>query len=217
MIDFLEVKIRDIDRLKKFCDDLIECKNLNSKSLIPWYYTPETTSDKFPQLSHNMFARNDDRSSSKFFDFFSYIIYDTFRQWDLENNGCIRSCLNMTYHIPGYKCFDPHVDNYDDHYSTILYLNESDGNTLIFDSTHEHEDGDSILCKHEDDTEQRYELTRGCLFHDRLNWDEKPLKIKHEVEPEFGKMLIFNGKYLHSVAPPSPGNLRIVSVYNVRV
>ena len=43
----------------------------------------------------------------------------------------------MTYHIPGYEFFDPHVDNYDTHYSTILYLNESDGNTIIFDAEHE--------------------------------------------------------------------------------
>ena len=75
MIDFVEVKIKDIDRLRKFCDDFIECKNIKSKKLLPWYYTPETTSDKFPQLSHNMFGRQDDRPVSQYFNFFYEIVH----------------------------------------------------------------------------------------------------------------------------------------------
>ena len=53
MIDFLEVKIRDIDKLRKFCDDFIECKNLQEKRLVPWYFTPETNQISY---SHNMFG-----------------------------------------------------------------------------------------------------------------------------------------------------------------
>jgi hypothetical protein len=212
MIDFIEVKIKDIDRLRKFCDDFIECKNIKSKKLLPWYYTPQTTSDKFPQLSHGMLSRKDDRPLSQYFDFFNEIVYTTLRGLDIEYSGCIRACLNMTYHIPGYEFFDPHVDNYDTHYSTILYLNESDGNTVIFDAEHEEGKGDEIYVNgHE------YKLDNGTLYHENIDWKNHPLPIKHEVEPEFGKMLIFNGKYLHSLRPPSPGKLRVISVLNVGI
>ena len=57
MIDFLEVKIRQSDKLKEFCDNYIDCKNPKAKRIVPWYYTPETTTAKFPQMSHNMFGR----------------------------------------------------------------------------------------------------------------------------------------------------------------
>jgi hypothetical protein len=55
------------------------------------------------------------------------------------------------------------------------------------------------------------------IDYDAIDWDNDPLPIKYEAEPEFGKMLIFNGKYLHTIRPPSPGNLRVISVFNVAV
>ena len=62
-----------------------------------------------------------------------------------------------------------------------------------------------------------YKLEGGTLHHEKIDWENHPLPIKHEVEPEFGKMLIFNGKYLHSLRPPSPGKLRAISVFNVGI
>ena len=212
MDDFMEVKIQDLDRLRKFTDDLILAKNLKStKRLVPWYYTPETTSNRFPQFSHPMFGRDDMRPSSKYFDFFYEIVDRTFKSEGIEYNGCIRACLNATWHIPGYKfgC-DPHVDNYENHYSTILYLNEVEGNTVLFDAEHKQDGGDVISVGDHD-----YKLDGGTLDYDDVDWENNPIPIKHEVVPEFGKILIFNGKYLHALRPTSPGNLRMISVFNV--
>jgi hypothetical protein len=119
----------------------------------------------------------------------------------------------MTYHVPGYDFFDPHVDNPIDHYSTILYLNESDGNTVIFDAENRPEEGEVFYSRG-----RKYNYTDpGVIDYDAIDWDNDPLPIKYEAKPEFGKMLIFNGKYLHTIRPPSPGNLRIISVFNVAV
>ena len=215
MIDFLEVKIKDIDKLRKFCDEFIECKNPKTRfnKIVPWYFTPETTSDKFPQMSHNMFGRTDRRPVSKFFNFFYSIVDQTFADVNLDYEGCIRACLNMTYHIPGYSFFDPHVDNPIPHYSTILYLNESDGNTVIFDAESRPDEGEVFYSQG-----RKYDFTEsGVIDYDAIDWDNNPLPIKYECEPEFGKMLIFNGKYLHTIRPPSPGKLRVISVCNVAV
>ena len=213
MIDFLEVKIRDIDKLRKFCNDFIECKNLKAKRIVPWYFTPETTTAKFPQMSHNMFGRTDKRPVSQFFNLFYEIVDKTFIDVNLDYKGCIRACLNMTYHIPGYPHFDPHVDNPIAHYSTILYLNESDGNTVIFDAENCPEEGEVFYSQ----GRKRNFTEPGMIDYDVIDWDNDPLPIKHECKPEFGKMLIFNGKYLHTMRPPSPGKLRIISVFNVAV
>ncbi|BCU98944.1 MAG: hypothetical protein CM15mV24_1690 [Bellamyvirus sp.] len=38
----------------------------------------------------------------------------------------------MTVYTPGGRRCDPHVDNPNPHIATIFYLNDSDGNTVIY-------------------------------------------------------------------------------------
>ena len=118
----------------------------------------------------------------------------------------------MTYHIPGYEFFDPHVDSYFDHYNVILYLNETEGNTVVFDVEGDKENPEQVTVNG-----KTYDLTGSAIDYNDVDWENDPLPIKHECKPEFGKMFIVNGKYFHTIRTPAPGNLRIISVFNVAV
>ena len=231
MIDFLEVKInkRNNYLLKRFTDELIWAKNPsdgvaygNIPDLsVKWSYSPITTSDKFPQLYHGLLARNTldpdynevrSRPNSPYWGMFNEIVETTLNENGIENNGVTRACINMTYHIPGYEFFDPHVDSYFDHYNVILYLNENDGNTVVFDVEGDKENPEQVTVNG-----KTYNLTGSAIDYNDVDWENDPLPIKHECKPEFGKMFIVNGKYFHTIRTPAPGNLRIISVFNVAV
>jgi len=223
VIDFLEVKInkRNNYLLKRFTDELIWAKNPLDEGIadgavpdlaVKWSYNPITTSDKFPQLNHGLLARNFNRPNSPYFGMFNEILETTLNENGIENNGVTRACLNMTYHIPGYEFFDPHVDNYFDHYNVILYLNENDGNTVVFDVEGDKENPEQVTVNG-----KTYNLTGSSIDYNDVDWENDPLPIKHECKPEFGKMFIVNGKYFHTIRTPAPGNLRIISVFNVAV
>jgi hypothetical protein len=231
VIDFLEVKInkRNNYLLKRFTDELIWAKdpgdgvaygNIPDLS-VKWSYSPITTSDKFPQLYHGLLARNTldpdynevrSRPNSPYWGMFNEIVETTLNENGIENNGVTRACINMTYHIPGYEFFDPHVDSYFDHYNVILYLNETEGNTVVFDVEGDKENPEQVTVNG-----KTYDLMGSAIDYNDVDWENDPLPIKHECKPEFGKMFIVNGKYFHSIRNPTPGNLRIISVFNVAV
>ena len=231
MIDFLEVKInkRNNYLLKRFTDELIWAKdpgdgvaygNIPDLS-VKWSYSPITTSDKFPQLYHGLLARNTldpdynevrSRPNSPYWGMFNEIVETTLNENGIENNGVTRACINMTYHIPGYEFFDPHVDSYFDHYNVILYLNETEGNTVVFDVEGDKENPEQVTVNG-----KTYDLMGSAIDYNDVDWENDPLPIKHECKPEFGKMFIVNGKYFHTIRTPAPGNLRIISVFNVAV
>ena len=209
MIDFLEVKInkRNNYLLKRFTDELIWGKdpgdgvaygNIPDLS-VKWSYSPITTSDKFPQLYHGLLARNTldpdynevrSRPNSPYWGMFNEILETTLNENGIENNGVTRACINMTYHIPGYEFFDPHVDSYFDHYNVILYLNETEGNTVVFDVEGDKENPEQVTVNG-----KTYDLTGSAIDYNDVDWENDPLPIKHECKPEFGKMFIVNGKY----------------------
>ena len=46
--------------------------------------------------------------------------------------SCIRARFDMTLKAPENSIHDPHVDFNDPHYACILYINDSDGDTVIY-------------------------------------------------------------------------------------
>ena len=202
-VDILEGYISNENKeiITEFLDECFYMKEtgIENPLQIPWRWSPSTTTPKFPQFSHNMFARESEKPISPFFKVFDKAIEDFMDQNSLDYKGVIRSCLNCTYHIPDVKCFDPHVDCYVNHYNVIIYLNNSVGNTVIFDHMINY-----------DDEEQD-----GIIEYGDIDWDNNPLPVKQEITPEFGKVVVFNGRYFHSMRPSLPGQLRLINVQNL--
>ena len=98
-----------------------------------------------------------------------------------------RSRLDMTVNRGESIVLDPHVDFFFPHISSILYINNSDGNTIIYN--------------------QKY--------NDHDKYDQK-LIVKEEIEPVANRLLIFDGLFIHTGCTPSKNNRRILINSNFR-
>jgi hypothetical protein len=88
----------------------------------------------------------------------------------------------------------PHIDSFFPHYVAIYYVNDSDGDTIIFNETNDsYDSGDADINK----------IKTG------------PFTIKRRVTPKKGKVLIFEGKYYHTSSWPIVNKCR--SVININL
>lgn len=83
---------------------------------------------------------------------------------------------------------NPHVDLTIPHLVCLYYVNDSDGDTILY-----HETIDTI---------------------DNTNLPNTSFTIKKTIRPKKGTMILFNGKYYHSSSNPT-SNLRCVVNFNV--
>jgi len=107
----------------------------------------------------------------------------------IEATSLLKARYDMTIFNPNKFRHDPHIDlNHPDFLSVILYMNDSDGETVIFEEK----------CYNTDQVE--------CMTN---------LTVKKSVEPKSNRLLVFNGHYLHTGHSPSKTNKRILlnSVY----
>ena len=77
----------------------------------------------------------------------------------------------------------PHVDKNFPHWVMIYYVNNSDGDTFIFNET---------------------------------NFNCSNLTVKKRIEPKEGRVVIFDGKYLHAGMHPRNNNYRTVINFNLK-
>ena len=91
-----------------------------------------------------------------------------------------KSPLEIPYH-------NPHVDFYRPHQNAVYYVNESDGDTVVFNETFEEVDQQkSILYTH-----------------------ERKFTIARQVAPKKGRIVGFDGKYYHASMHPRQSASRI--------
>ena len=103
--------------------------------------------------------------------------------------GCkniLRSRLDMTLYAGRSKRASPHVDSVKPHTATIFYLNDSDGDTVIYNQVYDPQKD-----------QNRYSIKR---------W----LTVKKRIQPKANRLLVFDGKYIHTGHTPSKHNSRIL-------
>ena len=86
----------------------------------------------------------------------------------------------------------PHTDYQDDHYSAIYYLNDSDGDTFLFNEYDNPNCGLTV--------EQRYQMGRN----------RKEYTIQKRVTPKHNKLLVFDGHQFHASSHPKESPYRII-------
>ena len=77
---------------------------------------------------------------------------------------------SLDYHMP-------HIDSFFSHWNAIYYVNDSDGDTVIFNETND---------------------TYSSGQDDIIRIQENKFTIAKRITPEKGKILIFPGKYYHA-------------------
>lgn len=132
------------DLIPKSYQDILE--NELTKFL-PWYYTPSSSGDvnvdlndknvvNFPQMHHVFF--DSDGNNSQYFTLIQPLIWFLEKYLQIEIKSLSRIKANLL--LPGECTLDnynvPHIDHpNDDYISMVYYVNDSDGDTRIFDKT----------------------------------------------------------------------------------
>jgi hypothetical protein len=108
---------------------------------------------------------------------------------NFKREDCLqgRSFLQLPLNLKDRSIDAPHVDADIDHMVILYYVNDSDGDTVIYENLFEGYDN----VPHFDD-----------------------LKVKQRVTPKAGRVVIFNGKHWHTSCQPEH-NVRSVVNYNV--
>lgn len=153
----------------------------------PWYLHPKPTTDKFIFMSHTLIKRNDDKINSEYFYFFFKIFERFIKNNNLECSKITRASLNLTFSDNRFIYSDPHVDYPTKHNVVIMYLNDSDGDTFIFDKQFKNKEYYPI------------EKIKG-------------FKVLKKVKPQQGRIINFNGSYYHANSFCQEGKFRIVCV-----
>ena len=103
----------------------------------------------------------------------------------LKKARILRTRLDMTTYSKESVIFEPHVDLDDPHLTSIFYVNDSDGNTVIYNQKWH----PSLLPK--------------------LVVDEE-LTIMEEIEPVGNRLIAFDGYHMHTGHNPSKHSKRIL-------
>lgn len=114
---------------------------------------------------------------------------------NLKFNGLIRIRLGMFPETPvDVPYHNPHVDFYEPHIVGLYYVNDSDGDTVIFKETFDHLT-----------VEQSVRLA-----------NERGFTELARVSPKKGRMAFFDGKHYHASMHPLEHSQRIVVTFDFR-
>ena len=85
----------------------------------------------------------------------------------------------------------PHVDAKHDHWTAIYYVNDCDGDLLVYNETY-------------------FDIEDSQISSTKFT-------TKHRVKPAQGKLVAFNGKHYHSSSYPTQKPLRLAITFNFTV
>ena len=133
-----------------------------------------------PGFNHFFYEQN--KATSSFFETVYPIVMSlTSQVKDLPINRLIRMRGNLTLanQSKNLEQFMPHIDSFFPHYVAIYYVNDSDGDTILFNETNDdYDSGDKDINM----------IKTG------------PFSIKHRVTPKQGKLLLFPGNRYHTAS-----------------
>jgi hypothetical protein len=166
-------------------------------SNFPWYYNPNLVSPDQPFLqradNHQGFNHLflEEGKASSYFESVYPLVLSITSQPCISANNLVRMRANLTLNAAGSSLQHhlPHIDTWRPHWVAIYYVNDSDGDTIIFNETNNtYNSGQSDIDK-----------TLTGKF-----------TIKQRVTPKKGKVLIFEGKYYHTSSWPTTNKCRSV-------
>ena len=151
----------------------------------PWYFNKDVTyankkiesSYSVPSLSHKL---TDEKTNSGFYDFLLPLALEISGNNNLNPQRITRARSFLQFPIPDSNTHNhPHCDIDEEHTVILYYVNDSDGDTFLFDQTL-------------DDFPQK-------------DISKNNFTVKQTVSPKQGRAVIFNGKRYHASSTPTNG------------
>ena len=171
-----------------------------STDKFPWFFMPTivdltSESSDYNISGFNHFLLENGNKVSDYFECFYPIVISALEQSKIKSKGLVRMRLNfhsnhkestLEYHLP-------HIDSFFPHCNMIYYLNDSDGDTYIFNETND----------------------EFSVEYDREIVSKNSFTIKQKISPKKGRVVIFPGQYYHASSYPKTSIFR--SVMNVNI
>lgn len=157
--------------------------NLVNEQDFPLYFRPNIVTYNYSDVkqnihgfTHQLFEHN--KSVSTYFNTIYPMVLSITEKTGVRFNRLERMRFNFVLGNPESKMdyHMPHVDNYTPHLVAIYYVNDCDGDTVIFDQ---------------------------FLEVPSLEKDEEMLQlntwaVKKRIEPKMGRLVVFDGRYYHA-------------------
>lgn len=169
------------DVVPKAYQDAIEDRIFTKN--FPWWYQSDSTyggnntdAKRYPSLNHGLVRHG--QMINPEFNFFSPIAYFACDKINFKINEfkSAKSCLQLPLIMDSDdRSNNPHIDLAFEHLVVLYYVNDSDGDTIIYN--------------------QRVDNYAGI--------DKNTLEVKQRVSPKKGRVVIFDGKLLHNSSTPS--------------
>ena len=157
----------------------------------PWFFMNNITSVDDGQSNYGFFHMlKNEHGESKRYESVKELVQTISKH--VGSDHIIRCRMDMTVNR-GKSCLcEPHVDLTQPHITTIFYVNDSDGNTVIYN--------------------EMYDMPPNVPY---MNMHKK-LTIKQEIQPKANRLLIFNGLHMHTGHTPTTCNQRVLINSNFR-
>jgi len=157
--------------------------NLVNEQDFPLYFRPNIVTYNYSDVkqnihgfTHQLFEHN--KAVSTYFNTIYPMVLSITEKTGVRFNTLERMRFNFVLGNPESKMdyHMPHVDNYTPHLVAIYYVNDCDGDTVIFDQ---------------------------FLEVPSLEKDEEMLQlntwtVKKRIEPKMGRIVVFDGRYYHA-------------------
>lgn len=153
----------------------------------PWVFNPNMVSgddcfkgQKNNPAGFNHFFYEHSKPVSNYFQLVYPLVLSITSQAGIPFNRLFRMRANLM--LPNRQDNDilmPHIDSFHPHWNAIYYVNDSDGDTVIFNETNDTYDP-------------------GQADIDKIKSDN--FTIKHRITPKKGKLVAFPGKYYHTAS-----------------
>jgi hypothetical protein len=189
------VEIDDV--IPRLYQDQIEAEATSDR--MAWFFSRESarrvqTTESYGGFSHVAYRFNEpNQAPSPLTALLLPLLYSYCDKAGVPFKTLLRIRLGLfTQNVAGGPYHNPHVDFYLPHYNALYYVNDSDGDTFVFNETYD----DVSL-------ERSVEYTRDRKF-----------TIAAKASPKKGRMIGFDGKHYHASMHPKESSHRIAIAFS---
>jgi hypothetical protein len=164
----------------------------------PWYFIDDVTNPNYGSNSGLVHPAFDfGQQPSEWYAFIKPLVYAIEEATGNPMSELLRirvGCLTPTNEV-GYDFNTPHVDFTMNHWTACYYVNDSDGDTVLFDQTLDQVGTGNI------DEQRLIDFVKQSEF-----------TVAQRCSPQKGRLCIFNGKRFHSSTKPTAGKRVVITV-----
>jgi hypothetical protein len=164
---------------------------------LPWFFIENTAysslEDKFNlhDYSFQHISKINSQSNSYIADFSEMIVSSILDNANIEFNEIFKIRFGLITNTGNNLIHDPHVDLLHPHRTGLFYLDDADGETIIYHEKYDYS----------------YDIPSYDYYRDVLN---KKVSIQQNIVPQKNKFICFDGAHYHSSSAPQKHNKRVV-------